>query len=110
VIGEVCFTDSKVRAIISSIELLIDACIPSSGNKKYELKQAIGHYREAIDILRLKSEFTTGEFQKKKKHFEIELAANGEEVPVWTARRSTHSSSEQQKCQEHIDSFFRLWV
>jgi hypothetical protein len=44
---------------------------------QHELKQAVAHYREALEILRTKSEFTTEELATKKKDFEMDLADGG---------------------------------
>jgi hypothetical protein len=42
-----------------------------------EIEQAVAHYREALQILRTKSECKTEELSTKKKAFEMELADGG---------------------------------
>jgi Ca2+-binding EF-hand superfamily protein len=58
---------------------LIDVCIPNCDDQN-ELRQAVAHYREDLQILRTKSEFTTEELATKKKAFEMELADGGGEM------------------------------
>jgi hypothetical protein len=76
VLGDVRFTNPRFRAIVQSLELLIDVCIPSCDDQN-ELKQAVAYYQEALQILRAKSEFTTEELATKKKAFDMELADGG---------------------------------
>jgi hypothetical protein len=75
VLGEVRFTNPRVRAIFQSLELLIDVCIPNCDDQN-EFKQAVAHYREALQILR------TEELATNKKAFEVELADGG--GATWT--------------------------
>jgi uncharacterized protein YutE (UPF0331/DUF86 family) len=77
VLGEIHFTNPRVRAISQSLELLIDVCIPNCESYQDALKQAVASYREALQILRTKSQFTMEELTTKKKAFDIDLADGG---------------------------------
>jgi hypothetical protein len=68
-----------------------------------DLKEAVDHYREALQILRTKSEFTTEELAIKKTYFEIDLAGGG--GVKWSAGRSSCTSEELNNFQFHIDGF-----
>jgi hypothetical protein len=82
VLGRVWFTNPRVRAIVQSLDFFIDVYIHNCDRDQDELKQAVAHYQEALQILRTKSEFTTEELATKKKTFEIDLADGGGESGV----------------------------
>jgi hypothetical protein len=92
------------------MDLSIDACIENDDTLCDELKEAISQYREGIDIVRIKGEFSKEELKAKKQKYESEMAIYSILEPVWDAGRSNYTSVEMDEFQMHMDGFFRLWV
>ena len=71
-VGTITLDNVRTRKIIDDIETLVYACIPPDGEERAGWLKCIPPYREAIIILRQKTDYTESDiemFQKKIDHF-----------------------------------------
>jgi hypothetical protein len=68
-LGEVRFTNPRVCAVMSSIDLIIDACVDDEDEDDHpaNVKVAMKHYCEGVEMLRLKSEYIEHDLREKNK-------------------------------------------
>jgi hypothetical protein len=110
VVGEVGMHNTRVYKMVRLVDLAINACIVEI---KYvsmaaKLTLATCHYREAIEILRKKSEFNEQELALKKKQWEN--AKTDEELASISCGRHHYLSSKLTSFQKHIDIWWRFHV
>jgi hypothetical protein len=64
-VGIICLDNNRIRKVLESFEIIIDASV-TDATKIIQWKYCIPNYRDAIEILRQKKEFTDEEI----KHFQ----------------------------------------
>jgi hypothetical protein len=66
-LGEARFMNMRVRAVTSSIDLIIDACVDDEDedDRPINMKVAMKHYCVWVEILRLKREYNEHDLREK---------------------------------------------
>jgi hypothetical protein len=102
-LGEVRFTNPHVRAVMSSIDLIIEACVDDENedDSPTNMQVAMKYYWEGVGMLRLKSEYSEHDTREKKKAYEMM------DDKTWTSGWNTYSKEELADFKQH---FYRLWI
>jgi len=61
-VGIICLDNNRTRKIVNSFDHFVDLCIVDE-NEKTKWKTSIGHYRNAMKLLRKKTKLTVGELE-----------------------------------------------
>jgi len=68
-IGIICLDNNRTRKVVNSFDLFIDLCIVDENDKR-KWKTSVSHYRDALKLLRKKTNLTVDEVESFQSHID----------------------------------------